>query len=168
MVNSMKVIKTSRLIIRPMALSDATFIHQLYNQSLFLKFIGNKQIDDIDAATTYILDGPQFSYKTYGVGLMTVSLHDGTPIGVCGLLQREDLPQPDLGYALDEAFYRNGYMKEACLAVLNKNQHMQNILAITSKDNEASSQLLKTLGFVLMEEGHKGYPDADIYQFITS
>jgi [ribosomal protein S5]-alanine N-acetyltransferase len=70
-----------------------------------------------------------------------------TPIGMCGLLKREDLPDPDIGFALLPEFRNQGFAFEAAEAVLRDARNLQRILAITSLDNEASIDLLERLGF---------------------
>ena len=155
----MKPITTSRLLLGAMDTSDADFILALYNQPLFKKYIGDKQIADQAAAVDYIKNGPQQSYESFGFGLLLVRLKDGTPIGVCGLLQRDNLPVPDLGYAIDEAYYQKGYTFEACEAVMAHYHNVPRVMAITSMDNTASNRLLSKLGFSIIDENHKDFPD---------
>src|ERR1700741_2419628 len=47
----------------------------------------------------------------------------GQPIGVCGLVRREFLPGPDLGFALLPEFVGRGYATEAAHAGLRHAQH---------------------------------------------
>ena len=146
-------IETSRLKLRWLELTDADFIYQLVNDPQWLRFIGDKQVADLDGARRYIEDGPRASYRQFGFGLNRVALKDGdTPIGICGLLQRESLPQPDLGFALLPGFRGQGYAREAVDAIL---QHAYSILrqtrvaAIVNPDNLSSIKLLDQLGFRL-------------------
>ena len=146
-------IETSRLKLRWLELTDADFIYQLVNDPQWLRFIGDKQVADLDGARRYIEDGPRASYRQFGFGLNRVALKDGdTPIGICGLLQRESLPQPDLGFALLPGFRGQGYAREAVDAIL---QHAYSMLrqtrvaAIVNPDNLSSIKLLDQLGFRL-------------------
>ena len=63
---------SERLIIRHLDLNDAAFIFQLLNQESWLKFIGNKQIYNLAAATKYLVDGPLSMYQQHGFGLFAV------------------------------------------------------------------------------------------------
>ena len=99
----------------------------------------------------YLKRGAIASYKQYGYGLNLVALKgSNTPIGSCGLVTREELPFPDLGYALLPEYCRHGYTHEACLAVLD-NARIEHALrclaAVTAIDNVASNRLLQKLGF---------------------
>jgi RimJ/RimL family protein N-acetyltransferase len=144
-------IETSRLKLRWLEFSDADFIFQLVNDPQWLRFIGDKQVNDLDGARRYIDDGPRAMYRQFGFGLNRVALKDGnTPIGICGLLQRETLPQPDLGFAFLPGFRGQGYAREAADAIL---QHaflilrQSQVAAIVNPDNHSSINLLNKLGF---------------------
>ncbi len=68
---------------------------------------------------------------------------------MCGLIKREELPDPDIGFALLPSFWNKGFAFEAAAAVLKdvrERLRLQHILAITSPDNEASIKLLQRLG----------------------
>jgi RimJ/RimL family protein N-acetyltransferase len=90
------------------------------------------------------------SYETYGFGLNLVELKsDSTPIGMCGLLQRDTLPDPDIGFAFLPAYWKQGYAFEAAAAVMKHARGtlgIDQVLAITSPDNEASAKLLSKIG----------------------
>jgi RimJ/RimL family protein N-acetyltransferase len=140
------MIETQRLFLRPMAVDDAPFILTLLNEPSFLRYIGDKQVRTLEDARQYILNGPVASYERHGFGLLLVELKDTqTPIGMCGLLKREELPDPDIGFALLPDFWNKGFAFEAASAVLADAPHR--ILAITSLDNDASINLLERLGF---------------------
>jgi ribosomal-protein-alanine N-acetyltransferase len=150
-VDSLLAIETSRLKLRWLDLTDADFIYRLVNDPHWLRFIGDKQVDDLDGARGYIEAGPRAMYRQFGFGLNRVALKDSdTAIGICGLLQRESLPHPDLGFAFLPEYRGQGYAREAADAIL---QHAYLILrrmqvaAIVNPDNLSSIKLLDKLGF---------------------
>ena len=147
----MTVPETERLILRHFSVDDAEFILGLLNEPSFLRYIGDKKVRNIDDARQYILNGPVASYEKHGFGLFLMELREShTPIGMCGLLKREELPEPDIGFALLPDFWSKGFAFEAAAAVLQdarERLRLQRILAITSLDNEASIELLERLGF---------------------
>ena len=147
----MNVLETERLILRRFTVDDAQFILTLVNEPSFLRYIGDKKIRSIEDARQYILNGPVASYERHGFGLCLVELKEShTPIGMCGLLKREELPAPDIGFALLPEFWNKGFAFEAAVPVLQDARErlgLQRILAITSLDNEASIKLLQRLGF---------------------
>ncbi len=85
------------------------------------------------------------------LGFICVELKEShTPIGICGLLKREELPDPDIGFAFVPDFWNKGFAFEAAAAVLTEARErlrLERILAITSLDNDASIKLLQRLGF---------------------
>lgn len=142
---------TPRLLITELANGDAGFIVELLNSPGFLEHIGDRGVRNQDDALAYLAQGPLASYAAHGFGLWKVALaSDGTAIGLCGLLRRETLPDPDLGYAFLPAHAGQGYATEAAAAVLGHGfgpLAMARVLAIVSPGNDASMRLLEKLGF---------------------
>jgi RimJ/RimL family protein N-acetyltransferase len=145
----MTVLETERLLLRGITVDDAPFILTLLNEPSFLRYIGDKQVRTLEDARQYILNGPVASYERHGFGLLLVELREShTPIGMCGLLKRDELPDPDIGFALLPDFWSKGFAFEAAAAVLQEaRERLRRILAITSLDNGASINLLERLGF---------------------
>lgn len=146
----MTVLQTERLIIRQLTDDDAPFILTLLNEPSFLRYIGDKKVRNLYDARQYIRTGPATSYERHGFGLCLVQLSDTfAPIGMCGLLKREDLPAPDIGFAFLPDFWNKGLAFEAATAVLNDARDRLNltrVLAIVNPDNAASIKLLEKLG----------------------
>jgi len=142
---------TGRLLVRQFVIADAEFIVELLNQPSFIRFIGDKKVRTVDDARSYITTGPVESYKQNGFGLYLVQLKStNKPIGMCGILKRESLPDPDLGFAFLPEYWGKGYAFEAASAALDQARddfRLPRILAITNPDNDASIKLLAKLGF---------------------
>src|ERR1051325_2218143 len=149
--HSMTVLETERLFLRRFMMDDAQFILTLVNEPSFLRYIGDKKVRNLEDARQYMLNGPVASYERNGFGLYLLELRDSlTPIGMCGVVKREELPDPDIGFALLPDFWSKGFAFEAAAAVLQDARDrlkLQRILAITSLDNDASIKLLERLGF---------------------
>ena len=90
------------------------------------------------------------SYERNGFGLYLVELREGRiPIGISGLVKRDTLPDPDIGFAYLPAYWSKGYAVESAAAVMNYAREvlgLTRIVAITSLDNEASAKLLGKIG----------------------
>ena len=146
----MIILQTDRLILRRLSAGDAEFILELLNQPSFLRHIGDKGVRSTDEAVNYIQTGPLASYERFGFGLYLVELKDkAVPIGICGLLKRDSLPDVDVGFAFLPDYWSRGYAFEAAAAVINYGKEvlgLRRIVAITSLDNEASIKLLEKLG----------------------
>jgi ribosomal-protein-alanine N-acetyltransferase len=146
------ILETERLALRRFTLADAPFVAGLMNSPTWLKYIGDRKINSIENAKSYLFNGPMMSYAAYGFGLYLVELkHSHTPIGMCGLVKRDYLENLDIGYALLPAYEGMGYAHEIALATLNYafNQlHLLRIAAITTESNLRSIKLLSKLEFV--------------------
>jgi RimJ/RimL family protein N-acetyltransferase len=145
----MNVIQTERLTLRRLELHDAEFILELLNEAAFLRFIGDKGIRSMADARAYILKGPMDSYWRYGFGLYATCLHDGTPVGICGLVKRDGLADVDVGFAFLSRHCSMGYAVESASAVLDHARHvlgLQRIVAITAPENLGSIAVLEKIG----------------------
>ena len=94
------VAETHRLRLRPLRLDDAAFILRLVNEPGWLRYIGDKQVRSLDDARDYLRNGPLAMYAREGFGLWLLErLEDSLPLGLCGLIKRDSLPDPDIGFA---------------------------------------------------------------------
>jgi RimJ/RimL family protein N-acetyltransferase len=145
------ILQTERLILRRLCLDDTAFILRLLNEPSFLQNIGDRKVRTIEDARNYILNNPMASYQRLGFGLYLVEEKaTGAAIGMCGLLKRDSLDFPDLGYALVPEFWGRGYAMESAAAVLayaRNTLNLSRILAITNEDNERSIRVLERIGF---------------------
>lgn len=147
----MQTINTERLLIRPLAANDADFIVELLNDPSFIQNIGDRNVRTMEDAEKYILNGHVASYEKNGFGLCLVVLKEtGESIGMCGLIQRDQLDDVDLGYAYLPRFWGKGYAVEAAKATLEfgwQTVGLKRIVAITDPSNTPSNRVLEKLGF---------------------
>jgi RimJ/RimL family protein N-acetyltransferase len=145
----MNVIETQRLALRELNLDDAAFILELLNEAAFLRFIGDKGVRTLGDAREYILKGPMDSYARNGFGLYATCLKDGSPLGICGLVKRDGLDEPDVGFAFLSRHWFKGYAVESASAVMcygKRQLKLPRIVAITSPDNAGSIAVLEKIG----------------------
>jgi RimJ/RimL family protein N-acetyltransferase len=143
------VLRTARLELRELVLEDDEFILRLLNEDGFLRFIGDKGVRALADAREYLSKGPIDSYRRYGFGLYLTSLHATGPIGMCGLVKRDSLPDVDVGFAFLEQYWSKGYAAESAAAVLawgREHLRLSRIIAITAPDNAASIAVLQKIG----------------------
>lgn len=147
------VCESGRLSIRHFTPGDAEFLFQQVNQPSWIQNIGDRGVRNLDDAGKYIEARILSQYRTLGYGMNLLELKSGgEPIGVCGLVKRETLPDPDLGFALLEGFWGHGYALEAAQAVMKHAREVLGVgrvLAIATPSNERSARLLAKLGFQL-------------------
>ena len=90
-------------------------------------------------------------YAERGFGLWLVERKiDRAPLGICGLVKREQLEDVDLGFAFLPRYWSQGYASESAKGVLQyarASVGLKRVVAITSPDNHASARLLEKLGF---------------------
>lgn len=146
----MIVLETERLILSRLSEDDAEFILGLLNEPSFLENIGDKGVRTLEDARNYLLSGPIESYERFGFGLYLTTLKEsGIPIGTCGLLKRDSLDDPDVGFAFLPAYFGEGYATESAGAVLAYGQNvlaLSRIVAVVSPGNRASIKVLKKIG----------------------
>ncbi|MDV6315324.1 GNAT family N-acetyltransferase [Idiomarina sp. HP20-50] len=150
----MKIVcETERLVIRQFNLDDAEFIIRLLNEESFIRYIADKKVRTNADAVNYLTDGPLLSYTENGYGLNLVLLKEAkVPIGMCGLIKRNEFKHPDLGFAFLPEFCGKGYALEAAVTVLEKEMKsysLTKVLAVTFEDNRNSIGLLEKMGFSL-------------------
>lgn len=147
----MQPLTTGRTTIREIQLSDAPFIYELMNTPEWLRNIGDRNVKSLDSAKAYIINNIKSSYKENGFGMWLVQITEThKPIGTCGLLQREYLPIPDIGFAFLPEYIGKGFGRESAEAVMHwasENLKTVAIAGFTNPENQASVKLLEKLGF---------------------
>jgi len=150
-----KIFKTDRLILRPTSEEDAAFILELLNTPKWLKYIGDRNVNTVKSAKEYIKNKilPQLiklGYSNYTI----IRKSDNIKIGSCGLYDREGLEGIDLGFAFLPEYEKKGYAFESANKLINvafNEFGINEISAITTKDNIASQKLLEKLGLIFIK-----------------
>ncbi len=159
----MKILETERLILREIVQTDDEFMLDLLNQPLFIKYIGDRNVRNLEQSREFIENRYRKSYTANGFGLYAVELKTedfelpnskfqipNPVIGICGFVKRDTLPDADIGFAFLPQFEKKGFAFESAFAVMKFGRevlHLQRVLAITSQDNENSVKLLEKLDF---------------------
>ena len=160
----MIVLETDRLILREVTADDAAFVLELLNSEGFIQNIGDRGVRTEDEARAYIKERVIGSYRTHGFGMwLAVERDGGASVALAGLVRREGLDVPDVGYALVERAWGKGYAQEAAAGVVHHARMVMGIdslAAITSPDNHASMAVLRKVGFtdqgLIQLPGHPG------------
>ncbi len=146
------MLETERLTLTWVQTTDADFILKLLNDSGFIQNIRDEGIKTLDQAKIHI--GVRYieSYQRNGFGMYLVTLKSsGEHVGLCGIVKRESLDCPDIGYAFLAEHSGKGYASESAIAVIEYATHVlgiQRIVGITSLDNKASINILEKAGLI--------------------
>jgi RimJ/RimL family protein N-acetyltransferase len=144
------ILETERLRLREFALNDTKFIIELLNSPGWLQFIGDKNVKTEEQATTYLRNGPLKSYIQNGFGLSLVEKKDDNQaIGMCGIIRRDSLEHPDIGFAFLPEHSGKGYAFEIASATLSYAKDklsIPKVSAITLPVNARSIKLLERIG----------------------
>ncbi|MBU2278628.1 MAG: GNAT family N-acetyltransferase, partial [Gammaproteobacteria bacterium] len=106
----MDFLQSDRLVFYKLTLADSALMLRLLNEESFLRNIGDRGVRTLAQAEQYLQDGPLRSYQQHGFGMYrVVRKADGVNIGLAGLVFREYLGIPDVGYALLPEFSGAGY-----------------------------------------------------------
>jgi RimJ/RimL family protein N-acetyltransferase len=164
--------ETARLTLREIELDDAPFIHELMNEPPWIQFIGDRGIRTPADARTFITDRLRPSYARDGFGFWLTSLSsDRTPLGICGLIQRPALEYVDIGFALCERYWGQGYAREASEAVIDfarERSGLKTLAALVNPDNARSAKLLESLDFRFERMVRLPDEDEDIHLFLRA
>jgi len=151
----MKILDTERLTLRTIHPDDAAFYYELVNDPTWLEHIGDKGIRSVEGARAAIIDGPCIMQERHGHSLYVMERKsDGKPLGLCGLIKRDSLPDVDIGYAIRPAYFGHGYTYEAAEAVVAYARDvmgLKRLMGITNPANTVSIKLLGKLGLTFVE-----------------
>jgi RimJ/RimL family protein N-acetyltransferase len=150
------ILETERLTLRLLTGSDQHMILQLLNEPAFIENIGDKGVKNLADALNYILTGPLAMQESLGFCLYGCELKSsGEFIGLSGLIKRDSIEHPEVGFAFLAKHCRKGYGFESSNAVL---KYAKNVLqistlqAICNPENIASTSLLTKLGFCFIKQ----------------
>ena len=159
----LNVLETERLALREASEGDAPFILALLNSPGFIENIGDRSVRTEAEAAAYVRERVLASYRDHGFGMwVVVELATGDLIGLAGLVKRDGLEPPDVGYALLAGAWGQGYAQEAAAAVVRHARErlgLGKLAAITSPENHASMAVLRKVGFTF--QGLIRLPDAE-------
>jgi len=141
---------TQRLELRHVDAGDAPFMLELLNDPSFIANIGDRGVRTVEDAVRYVQDRMIPSYSQHGYGLYVVELRaTGVAVGICGLVKRDYLDDPDVGFAFLPSWRRHGYAHESAAATRAYALDVlgtKRVLAITSPGNSGSIRVLEKIG----------------------
>ena len=143
------IFETERLILRPFTLADASLILELNRDPEVLKYLHEPVLKDETQATEILRNIilPQYEMK---LGRWAMHNKDNNEfIGWCGLKNRPEIKEIDLGYRLKRSVWGQGYATEAASASLKYAFTSLKIEVVTGRahvNNTASIHVLQKIG----------------------
>jgi ribosomal-protein-alanine N-acetyltransferase len=140
-------IETKRLIIRDFEYKDYKDLYNMARKPQIAYYAGYKPFTDINVAKKKI-----FNYM-YSGQYLCITLKDGTFLGDINFYldnMRKNQKAYQLGFSLDDTFWSNGYMQEACkgfLTYIFKHKDIDIISCCHMLDNLRSEKTILALGF---------------------
>jgi ribosomal-protein-alanine N-acetyltransferase len=145
-------IETERLLIRPIKITDTSFILDLLNSDGWLQFIGDRKVKNVVDAEKYIqniLDNEKFYYSVFELK------ESKQKVGIITFLYRDNQRFPDIGFAMLPEFDKKGYAIKATKKYLEEianEKKVNKVIAITLPDNSKSIRLIERLGLEYEDE----------------
>jgi RimJ/RimL family protein N-acetyltransferase len=179
----MLVLKTERLRLRWFEPGDEAYVLEQLQEESWKRNISDPGVQDLGAAKFWMEAKLLPQYWGQGLGLWAVELigddeqasrlpgrpkndlapeggrpgmprTGGTIIGMAGVLQRDYLPVPDIGYAFLPRFWGAGYAREAvqaCVTYAHDVLGESRLMATTEPSNDASGRVLEAVGMRYLE-----------------
>ncbi|MBY8822717.1 GNAT family N-acetyltransferase [Sphingomonas colocasiae] len=146
---SLPLLSTARLVLRPLAESDADALHDVLSDDETMRFWSSPPHVSIDQTRDYVVgNAAQDEWLTWAIT-------EGGPALGWVVLGEHRPGIRELGYILHRDRWGSGYAGEAVAAVVNHGfsaMGLRRIFADCDPENTGSVRLLERLGFRL--EGH--------------
>lgn len=162
------MITTDRLLLRAPSHADWEFYLELLNDRSFIENIADRNVRTKEDAIRYI-DKLLVHFTNKGYGFFLVADKTGKKLGMCGIIHRDSLPDPDIGFAFLPAHTGKGIALEAARAVMEKGMSewgLKKISAIISPHNSKSIALVTKLGLVYDRDLRLTPGDDEVQYFI--
>lgn len=144
------VLETPRLIIRESVPADVEAFYEIYSEPQVSRFM-HDLYEDKNEQIRYMEQYRENVYEFYGCGIWTVVLKEtGQVIGRAGFSMRDGFEEPEIGFVVGVPWQRQGIAREACQAILEYGRKwlgFSRVQALVQPENDASIQLLESLGF---------------------
>lgn len=159
----MLVLGTSRLLIRPLAMSDLDDLHRLHTDPLVVEslFSGEppSRQDTLERMEQYVQAWRQNGFGFFGVFLKGPSREEAQFAGRAGLRIFEDTSDVEYGVCLCGHVAGRGIGPELGAAILHhafKELALERVVALIRPENERAIRAAEKIGFRYLEDRHYG------------
>ena len=140
-------LKTERLLIRSWQESDVDRYAEIINNPLVMKYIGSGNIQDYEYAKKFISTVMSLEKERRWTLWVVENKYNNDLMGFCGFATWQN--NIEIGWRLDNIYWRRGYGTEAAMAVLDfgkKAFSFPKIVSIAQKPNIASIRIMQKIG----------------------
>ncbi|HCB01718.1 MAG TPA: hypothetical protein DEP19_04985 [Anaerolineae bacterium] len=142
------IIKTERLILRPLTLDDKESLFQITQEENIFRYFPTKEAWGMEKVERYI--NHQISHwETYKYGHWAVTIREtGQLMGWDGLEFLPDTNETEVGYLFSKEFWGKGYATEATKEAVKFGieNGLKEIIGLTDPENIASQRVLEKSG----------------------
>lgn len=154
----MKLLETSRLIVRHFIPEDAEALFRVHGNLKVAQYMGDGKPLTYELCVKWI-EVSMRNYQTKGFGASAVvEKRTGEFIGCCGIvynLERSEPEIPEIIYSFDPRWWGQGFASEVVPAMLDyglKHCGLHRILATIVPENTASQRVIEKAGMVFERE----------------
>jgi len=154
--------KTARLTLRPLYISDAETVHEYASDdenTTYMYFLPNKTMEETRSFLECVTKEWQ---KDAPAAYEFAVVLNGTQIGAVSVALNDERTEGEMGWIINKKYWHKGYAYEAACAVrdfaLNELK-LPRLIAQCDYRNENSYKLMEKLGFILEDaNGTRTYP----------
>lgn len=159
-------IKTKRLLLRPLNISDLEAVHKYSSDednTKYMIFLPNKSIEN---TSSFLLKVTEEWKKDKLMFYEFAIMLDDTLLGATAIyLSKENNKVGEIGWILDKRYWGNHYATEAALAMVDFAKNilkLDKLYAHCDYRNIASATVMKNIGMKLADDtGTRQYPGSD-------
>lgn len=145
-------IKTERLLLRPLDLSDLESVHEYASDkenSMYMYHLPNETMDE----TAEFLSGVTKEWEKDAPSFYEFAIElDGQQIGAVSVYLNDSHDSGELGWILNKKYWHSGYATEAAIALKDfalNTLHVKRLTAGCDCRNTASSRVMEKVGLKL-------------------
>lgn len=149
------IIKTDRLLLRPLCLRDLKTVHEYacdIENTKYMRFLPNATEKETE---TFLSSVEQEWQKEHPSSFEFAIVLNDVQIGAVSISLGGTENQGEMGWILNKKYWNSGYVSEAAVAVLDfaKTQlHLQRVIAQCDWRNIASAKVMEKIGMRLVDE----------------
>lgn len=152
--NQMAVVRTTRLLLRPLEPTDAEALHRIYQYDGVLRYFPNPNPPALERVQRFV-NNQQAHWEKYGYGNWGVLLEgEAEIVGWAGLQFLPELDKTEVGFLLEPRCWGKGYATEAARASLKfafERTGLDHVIALVHPANIASRRVIEKCGMEYVE-----------------